>query len=167
MNYPDGRQVQIGDRVWWDGGISVGYIQHILEDREAYESWGLNEPTVMIATARDFNIEAPFMGMPYRLFEDDGIGIPDAKESEVVNSVFTAVTAYLNLQATERIGLWLEYDGTKITKWFAIHYADVKEKDAVYVISPELSVRPIAPDEKVNHFYLRGILGGGLIDPQG
>jgi len=40
MNYPDGTPIQVGDLVWWNEGVSVGFIQWIWDEtRDGDYSW--------------------------------------------------------------------------------------------------------------------------------
>jgi hypothetical protein len=49
MKYPDGRQVSLGDHVWWNEGSSIGFIHVIVESEEEIAKWGFEEPHILLS----------------------------------------------------------------------------------------------------------------------
>jgi len=83
MTYPDGSQIQVGDLIWWDEGLCVGYVQAIAESREEYGSWGLDSPHIFVSDRHPFDpslATSGGIGYPASLLEDDGIGSLSAAE---------------------------------------------------------------------------------------
>lgn len=83
MTYPDGSQIHVGDLIWWDEGLCVGYVQAIAESREDYESWGLDSPHIFVSNRHPFDPSlATSGGVAYgaSFLEDDGIGPLSAVE---------------------------------------------------------------------------------------
>ncbi|MHA3774516.1 hypothetical protein ACXR0O_23575 [Verrucomicrobiota bacterium sgz303538] len=51
INYPDGKEIQIGDAVLLHHRTYTGVIRHIIESPAEMEAWGLDEPGLMIDTS--------------------------------------------------------------------------------------------------------------------
>lgn len=74
MNYLDGTEISAGDIIWWDEGVCLGLVTHILEQKKALEDMGLENPGVCVA----FNIcENDYtkwgLFLEHGDFEDEGI----------------------------------------------------------------------------------------------
>ena len=61
MNYCNGVEIHIGDCVWWDGGIKIGYILKILSTESEFTDAGLDEPSILISLSDNFDCGAPYV----------------------------------------------------------------------------------------------------------
>ena len=74
MKYPDGSNVQIGDKVWVNEGSDIAIVAEVLESKEKISSWGVGEPGIMVCfdlKKRDYSCDA-FIALSQ--FNDEGIG---------------------------------------------------------------------------------------------
>lgn len=62
MKYPkeyslcaEPEEIHVGDLIWWNEGVCVGYIQGVMEVREDYERWGLDEPSIALTNLHPFD----------------------------------------------------------------------------------------------------------------
>jgi len=62
MKYPkeyslgaEPQEIRVGDLVWWNEGVCVGFIEKVIESRKDYESWGLEEPSVALTNLHPFD----------------------------------------------------------------------------------------------------------------
>ena len=53
---PDGQtqEVCIGDLIWWNEGVCVGFVEAILEEPADYKSWGLDTPSIAFTNLHPF-----------------------------------------------------------------------------------------------------------------
>ena len=56
MRYPNGHSINVGDHVWWNEGVCIGYIEHVIETDEQIDSWGLSEPSIGVSNLHPFEI---------------------------------------------------------------------------------------------------------------
>lgn len=61
MRYPkryalgdESEEVRVGDLVWWNEGVCVGFVEEVMEDRSDYESRGLAEPGIALTNLHPF-----------------------------------------------------------------------------------------------------------------
>ena len=54
MRYPEGQTVKVGDLIWWNEGICIGFVEEVMESRKDYENWGLDEPSVAFTNLHPF-----------------------------------------------------------------------------------------------------------------
>lgn len=61
MKYPkeyslsaEPEDIRVGDLVWWNEGVCVGFIEGVLEAPEDYEPWGLNKPSIALTNLHPF-----------------------------------------------------------------------------------------------------------------
>ena len=81
MTYPDGSRIRVGDLIWWDEGLCVGYVQAIAESKEEYESWGLAAPHIYVSNTHPFDpATRDEVGYPMSALEDDGVGLLSPEE---------------------------------------------------------------------------------------
>ena len=45
-----------GDLVWWNEGVCVGFVEEVLESKEEYELWGLDEPSIAFTNLHPFEM---------------------------------------------------------------------------------------------------------------
>ncbi|RYD40108.1 MAG: hypothetical protein EOP85_14800 [Verrucomicrobiaceae bacterium] len=62
---PDPREIREGDLVWWNEGTCAGFVLEVMEDRESYEAWGLDEPSVALTNLHP--LEANELKHPQRI----------------------------------------------------------------------------------------------------
>ncbi|MGC9944729.1 MAG: hypothetical protein ABSE48_23145 [Verrucomicrobiota bacterium] len=76
MKYPDGSTIQVGDLIWWDEGLCIGYVQAIAESKEEYASWGLDTPHIFVLNSHPFD-PAIASGVAHdeACLKDEGIGL--------------------------------------------------------------------------------------------
>ena len=62
MKYPreyslgaEPEEIRVGDLIWWNEGVCVGFIEEVMEAREDYERWGLDEPSIALTNLHPFN----------------------------------------------------------------------------------------------------------------
>ncbi len=48
MKYLNGNDIALTDPVWWNEGANVGRVSQILEKKEQWNLWGLDEPGVFV-----------------------------------------------------------------------------------------------------------------------
>ena len=41
-------QIRVGDMIWWNEGVCVGFVEAVMEQREVFESWGLDDPSIAV-----------------------------------------------------------------------------------------------------------------------
>ena len=83
MTYPDGKQVSLGDHIWWNEGSSIGFVHVIVETLEEQAQWGFDEPHILLSGFHPANPEGPgYVAYPLSEFENEGIGVLTAKEEE-------------------------------------------------------------------------------------
>ena len=63
-------------RIWWNGGIRIGYVSHVLESIHEFSEWGLDEPTLMLRNCAERSCQLPLIAIPARLIHDDGLARP-------------------------------------------------------------------------------------------
>lgn len=56
MRYPDGQAINVGDHVWWNEGVCIGYIEHLIETDDQIDSWGLSEPSIAVSNIHPFEV---------------------------------------------------------------------------------------------------------------
>lgn len=61
MRYPnqyalrdEAKEIRVGDLVWWNEGVCIGFVVAVMEGRDEYESWGLNEPCIALTNLHPF-----------------------------------------------------------------------------------------------------------------
>ena len=54
MRYPEGQLIHVGDLVWWNEGVCVGYVESLMLRPEEYGSWGLDEPSIAFTNLHPF-----------------------------------------------------------------------------------------------------------------
>jgi hypothetical protein len=61
MKYPkeyslgdEPQEVRVGDLIWWNEGVCVGFVEEVMEERSDYESWGLDEPSIALTNLHPF-----------------------------------------------------------------------------------------------------------------
>lgn len=47
-------EVRVGDLVWWNEGVCVGFVEEVMEERSDYERWGLDEPSIALTNLHPF-----------------------------------------------------------------------------------------------------------------
>ena len=103
MRYPkqyalddEPEEVRVGDLIWWNEGVCIGFVEEVMGERTDYESWGLDEPSIALTNLHPFAANAvkhkQHMGFlttggsaVYGLddLEDEGIGLlSDHERSE-------------------------------------------------------------------------------------
>jgi len=95
MKYPEQyslgaepEEIRVGDLVWWNEGVCVGYIEEVMEEREEYERNGLSEPSVTFTNLHPFEANerkhkqhigfvtsGGSVTTPAHLLEDEGVGL--------------------------------------------------------------------------------------------
>jgi hypothetical protein len=100
MKYPDqyattakSESIRVGDLVWWNEGVYVGYIVEVLEQNEQYEVWGLDEPGVVLTNLHPFEANkrkrqrcpgfiatGGTVVYPAKSLEDEGVGLLSSHE---------------------------------------------------------------------------------------
>ncbi|MEC5127053.1 hypothetical protein VSU19_09850 [Verrucomicrobiales bacterium BCK34] len=46
--------VRVGDLIWWNEGVCIGFVEEVMEERADYESWGLDEPSIALTNLHPF-----------------------------------------------------------------------------------------------------------------
>ena len=133
MIYPDGSTIRVGDLIWWDEGLCIGYVQAIVESKEEYKSWGLDAPHIFLSNTHPFDSKIT-SGVCYNRasFDDEGIGLlnPEerkefdqailrAKKSVVADYSTYAVTT--EIQHSQQIG------------WIFTFFKDGKEVEVIKI----------------------------------
>jgi hypothetical protein len=61
MKYPElysngqePKKICVGDLVWWDEGVCVGFVEEVMEEQSDYEGWGLDEPSIAFTNLHPF-----------------------------------------------------------------------------------------------------------------
>ena len=61
MKYPvqysngqEPKQIRVGDLVWWNEGVCVGFVQELMEEPSDYERWGLDGPSIAFTNLHPF-----------------------------------------------------------------------------------------------------------------
>ncbi len=100
MNYPKQpglgsapEKIRVGDLVWWNGGVCVGFVEEVMEAREDYERWGLTGPSIALTNLHPFEANErkhkQRIGFPTNggsvvysadLLEDEGVGLLSCRE---------------------------------------------------------------------------------------
>ena len=122
MNYPSGGVIRMADRVWWDGGLAVGYIARVLVDISDAVAEGLSEPSVVISTTSDCNSGAPYVVYPERLLADDGIEPLNEDDNRHVDAVLLMAAKHLGLCGGGHLGVYRKCDSGAVTGWMVIMY---------------------------------------------
>jgi hypothetical protein len=161
MRYPDTSPIQLGDRVWWDGGVGIGYVSAIAEDASTMAAQGWTEPGIIIALAADALVRPPLIGYPARAFEEDGIGRPSLEEDRDIKAALDAAAARLDLRSTGCLGLFCTYVDHRRTSWQVLDYR--LEAVTAYRLSVDLTDFTTIPAREINGLHLR-ITGGGPAD---
>ena len=74
MKYPDGRQVSLGDHVWWNEGSSIGFIHVIVETEDDTKKWGFDEPHILLSGHHPSDPKGGgYVAYPESDFSDEGI----------------------------------------------------------------------------------------------
>ncbi len=73
MHYPDGREIELGDLVWWNEGSCVGRIAAIFESADELSHWGLDEYGIFICNDVTENWGSCDIFYPRIAFESEGI----------------------------------------------------------------------------------------------
>ena len=157
MIYPDGRSIHIGDRVWWDGGISIGYIREIHDSSEKLHSSGMDELGISISMISNFDIEAPYVGYPQRLLADDGIELLTKEENEKIDNVINAAINLTSAGPASDIGIYLDYEGNTISFWYIVHYYGTTQ--TAYALPPSLNSANKLNEGEIRAFYCRSRSG--------
>ncbi len=62
MKYPnqysfgtEREEVRVGDLVWWNEGVCVGFIVEVMEWPEEYARWGLDQPSIALSNLHPFH----------------------------------------------------------------------------------------------------------------
>jgi hypothetical protein len=104
MRYPEGKTIQVGDLVWWNEGVCVGFVEEIMETQVEFESWGLSEPSLAFTNLHPFEAN-------------------QTKHKQHIGNVITGGTV-VNSESQiedEGIGLLTEHERAEL-EW-AIHHA--------------------------------------------
>lgn len=61
MKYPrqyapgdEPEEVRVGDLIWWNEGVCVGFVEEVMEEQSDYEAWGLDEPSIALTNLHPF-----------------------------------------------------------------------------------------------------------------
>lgn len=95
MRYPEGETVQVGDLIWWNEGVCIGFVLEVTETESECAAMDLDDPGILVTnlhpyeanlTADKCRLPHPCAGgrcrMPLNLFEDEGIGLLSEHEKE-------------------------------------------------------------------------------------
>ncbi|MBZ0218808.1 MAG: hypothetical protein K8I01_00010 [Candidatus Methylomirabilis sp.] len=152
MNYPSGEPIRLGDRVWWDGGLAVGYIAEVLTSISDATSAGLSEPGVIISTTRDARGGTPRVAYSQRLLADDGVGLVSDRESREIDAVVMAVVKHGGIGGGGRLGVFREWCGGRLTRWLVVDYG--ADNRIVFYVTPSLQHIAIGEADAIKRIYL-------------
>jgi hypothetical protein len=96
LRYPAGHVISVGQHIWWNEGVCIGYVEDVIETCEQMESWGLTDPSIAISNIHPFEavhtkhpqqMQGLLLGdtVVYALSDlaDEGVGLlSDAEEAE-------------------------------------------------------------------------------------
>lgn len=57
VKYSNGKEpkvICVGDLVWWNEGVCVGFVEEVMEARPDYERWGLDQPSIAFTNLHPF-----------------------------------------------------------------------------------------------------------------
>jgi len=58
MRYPDGKIITVGDLVWWNEGVCVGFVEGIMESYKDYSDYGCSSPCLSFTNLHPFSANA-------------------------------------------------------------------------------------------------------------
>ncbi|MBK1884594.1 hypothetical protein JIN85_19415 [Luteolibacter pohnpeiensis] len=111
MRYPkqyalgdEPEEVRVGDLIWWNEGVGVGFIEEVIEERSDFEAWGIDKPSIALSNLHPFAANeakhkqhigfAATGGSVVQALddqEDDGIGLlSDHERSELEGAITEA-----------------------------------------------------------------------------
>jgi hypothetical protein len=135
MKYPDGSMIQVGDLIWWDEGLCVGYVQVIAESKSDYAAWGLQAPHIFVSNTHPFDSTLlSGVSYPETCLKDEGIGLLTSDERIQLDKA--------SARASDLVGVDLDYSTYSVTAdvqnrqlagWFFTFYKDGKELKKVKV----------------------------------
>ena len=90
--------ISVGQHIWWNEGVCIGFVEDVIETFEQMQSWGLTEPSIAISNIHPFeaiptkhpqHMQGILHGdtVVYALTDlaDEGVGLlSDAEETEFV-----------------------------------------------------------------------------------
>ena len=54
MNYPNGKEMRVGDLVWWNEGVCVGFVEEIITDPMDFGNWHVDGPSIALTNLHPF-----------------------------------------------------------------------------------------------------------------
>ena len=151
MNYCNGGEIHIGDCVWWDGGIKIGYILKVLSTESELADAGLDVPSILISLSDTSDCGAPYVAYPQKGIIDDGIQplLPD--EIRVKNEVLSTVAKWLGRSTLNCCGIGCEYRSSVLLRWIVVDYSS--EGYQSYEVSPPLDFVGLLDPDHVSFLY--------------
>jgi hypothetical protein len=91
MKYLDGTPVSIGDHIWWNEGSAIGFVDTIVEGKEAEKEWGFDEPHILITSFHPFKPDSGgYVAYAISDFDDEGISILTIEEESMLAEAIAA-----------------------------------------------------------------------------
>ena len=89
MNYPDGKEIQLGDLIWINEGTQVAKVADIIDSKARATDWGLSEGERGIFVCFDLSGERVSNDLfnSEDQFEDEGIGVLSNAELELIQEL--------------------------------------------------------------------------------
>ncbi|MGB6220934.1 hypothetical protein [Haloferula sp.] len=127
MRYPkqyalgdDPEEVRVGDLIWWNEGVCVGFVEEVMEDQGDFERWGLDEPSIALTNLHPFEAN-------------------EAKHKQHIGSVMSGCTVVHSLDdlEDEGVGLLSEHERSELD-WAiaeARSRAEVQNREAPFCVS--------------------------------
>ena len=94
MNYADSTQVAVGDHIWWNEGVCVGFVCAVVESGEDQNVWGFDKPHVLLSGHHPYDPGDPgYIAYPSSDFEEEGVArLTSAEEEEFKRAVSLVCT---------------------------------------------------------------------------
>jgi hypothetical protein len=139
LSYPDGKTINVGDHIWWNGGSCVGYVEDLIESEEQIGSWGLAEPGIAVSNLhpREFifrkhpqKIGAVLLGgtVVYSVTElaDEGVGLLSAtEESEFSWALGVALAGLSKVESCGPYCVTVHFDKESSVEHWEFHFLDL------------------------------------------
>lgn len=115
--------MKLGDMVWWNGGIAIGYIYELLLDDHEITDWGLDEPSVIIGLAAARGPGVPFISYPVVCLQDEGIETLSTFDSELCRSVLDVAARVVPEVNLSKLGIFRKCRNKITLSWTVVEYS--------------------------------------------
>jgi hypothetical protein len=88
MKYPSGKQITLGDPVWWNEGANIGRISLILDKEDELKRWGLEDEGVFVCFDFSGKTNTADAFTPEKDLEREGLDCMTEAETAEICGIF-------------------------------------------------------------------------------